>query len=245
MRSTSRDVESAPDAAHCLRVVPSSEFRVPSFPSVPSSEFRVPSFPSVPSSEFRVPSFPSVPSSEFRVPSSPSVPSSEFRVPSSPRAFTLVEMLVVIAIVGILAALITPAIYQALWSARQTKIKAEVDQIAAGFEAFKSKYGSYPPANLTASGGVANATLTAFVARAFPRYTVTAASLARRFITTSYSSARTMPGLTLLRMEPFTSTRKGRSYFGSAVSALTSPIPSTAPTTSSREVRFSRSTKRG
>jgi prepilin-type N-terminal cleavage/methylation domain-containing protein len=89
------------------------------------------------------------------------------------RAFTLVEMLVVIAIIGILAALITPAIYQAMWNARQTRIKVEADQIASGFEAFKSKYGSYPPANLTCTSGAANAALTAFVARAFPRYTTT------------------------------------------------------------------------
>jgi prepilin-type N-terminal cleavage/methylation domain-containing protein len=91
--------------------------------------------------------------------------------------FTLVEMLVVIAIIGILAALITPAIYQAMWAARQTRIKAELDQLANGIEAFKAKYGSYPPANLTCPGSVANAQLTAFVARAFPRYTVSAGSL--------------------------------------------------------------------
>ena len=67
-----------------------------------------------------------------------------FRVPSSEvpsPGLTLVEILVVIAIIGILAALITPAIYQAMWSARQTKIKTELDQLASGIEAFKAKYG--------------------------------------------------------------------------------------------------------
>ncbi len=82
-------------------------------------------------------------------------------------------MLVVIAIIGILAALITPAIYQAMWGARQTRIKVEVDSLASGIESFKAKYGSYPPANLTCPSSAANSALTAFVAKAFPRYTVT------------------------------------------------------------------------
>ena len=86
--------------------------------------------------------------------------------------FTLVEMLVVIAIIAILAALITPAVAGALWSARQTKIKVELDQLASGMEAFKAKYGSYPPTNLTCSSGVANANLQSFVAWAFPRYSL-------------------------------------------------------------------------
>ena len=81
-------------------------------------------------------------------------------------------MLVVIAIIAILAALITPAVAGALWSARQTKIKVELDQLASGMEAFKAKYGSYPPTNLTCSSGVANANLQSFVARAFPRYSL-------------------------------------------------------------------------
>ncbi len=87
--------------------------------------------------------------------------------------FTLTEMLVVIAIIAILAALITPAVYQAMWSARQSKIKIELDQLASGMEAFKAKYGAYPPTNLTCPSNVANSGLQAFVARAFPRYTVT------------------------------------------------------------------------
>src|ERR1700677_2154910 len=77
----------------------------------------------------------------------------EGRVPSSsPRSgFTLTEILVVIVIIAILAALITPALSAVLWSARQTKIKVEVDQLASAIEAYKAKYGSYPPANLVIS----------------------------------------------------------------------------------------------
>lgn len=105
------------------------------------------------------------------------------------RAFTLVEMLVVIAIIGILAALVTPALYQAMWSARQTKIKTELDQLVSAVEAFKAKYGSYPPANLTCSGGVANAGLTAFVAKAFPRYQITSPNSLAQQIATDLGNA--------------------------------------------------------
>ena len=66
--------------------------------------------------------------------------------------FTLVEMLVVIAIIGILAALITAAAAMALSSAKQTRIKVEVDSLASAMEAFKQKYGSYPPADLNCPG---------------------------------------------------------------------------------------------
>jgi len=61
------------------------------------------------------------------------------------RGFTLVELLVVIAIIGILASLITVAASSAITSAKQTRVKAELDQIAAAFKAYKVKYGSYPP----------------------------------------------------------------------------------------------------
>jgi prepilin-type N-terminal cleavage/methylation domain-containing protein len=95
--------------------------------------------------------------------------------------FTLVEMLVVIAIIGILAALITPAIYRAIWSARQARIKTEVDQLHAAFEAIRAKYGSYPPAQMLMKVDVpkspfvvtvATPAMTAFVDRAFPHYAI-------------------------------------------------------------------------
>lgn len=66
--------------------------------------------------------------------------------------FTLVELLVVITIIGILAALITVAASGALKKGRQTAIKVELDQISAALEKYKQDVaGSYPP-NLQVDG---------------------------------------------------------------------------------------------
>jgi prepilin-type N-terminal cleavage/methylation domain-containing protein len=70
----------------------------------------------------------------------------ERSVKTQPRsAFTLVELLVVITIIGILAALITAAGAGALKKARQTKIKAEMDQMDMALQTYKDTAGSYPP----------------------------------------------------------------------------------------------------
>jgi prepilin-type N-terminal cleavage/methylation domain-containing protein len=61
------------------------------------------------------------------------------------RGFTLVELLVVIVIIGILAALITVAVSAAMVSARQARILLELGQISGAIEQYKAKYGSYPP----------------------------------------------------------------------------------------------------
>ncbi len=62
-----------------------------------------------------------------------------------PSAFTLVEMLVVVVIIAILAGLLLPAVNRARGAARTAQIAIEIKNLEAAFEAYKLKYGDYPP----------------------------------------------------------------------------------------------------
>jgi general secretion pathway protein G len=62
--------------------------------------------------------------------------------------FTLVELLMVVVILAILVALLLPAINAAVRTARQAAVQAEITQLAAALESFKSKYGDYPPSRV-------------------------------------------------------------------------------------------------
>jgi prepilin-type N-terminal cleavage/methylation domain-containing protein len=74
-------------------------------------------------------------------------------LPAPRRAFTLVELLVVITIIAILAALVTVAAAAALRKAQATRIKTEIDQISTALETYKDKAGSFPPNSQTDGSG--------------------------------------------------------------------------------------------
>jgi prepilin-type N-terminal cleavage/methylation domain-containing protein len=61
------------------------------------------------------------------------------------RAFTLVELLVVVVIIGILSSLVTVGVMSAVQAAKRSKIAMEMHQITLALETYKNKFGEYPP----------------------------------------------------------------------------------------------------
>ena len=72
---------------------------------------------------------------------------SEYSGASTETAFTLVEMLVVIAIIGILAAFVLYLLPRASDMKVRTRVKAELGQLELAIEHYKEKRGFYPPDN--------------------------------------------------------------------------------------------------
>lgn len=74
-------------------------------------------------------------------------------------AFTLVEILVVVSIIGLLAGLSIPAVGGALGSARKAKASAMAHQIRTALTQFNTEYGYYPTTGLVNGVGTTSLSL--------------------------------------------------------------------------------------
>lgn len=66
-------------------------------------------------------------------------------VPMMRQGFTLVELLIVIAIIGILMGIAVPAIFGVIGTAKSNKQRLEIGAIEQALERYSEKYGDYPP----------------------------------------------------------------------------------------------------
>jgi len=75
---------------------------------------------------------------------------------TKPTGFTLIELLVVVLIIGILMALLFPAIASVLDSGKKAQAKNDVVQLATAVVAYEAEYGRLPDTNSSAAdvGGV-------------------------------------------------------------------------------------------
>ncbi len=88
-----------------------------------------------------------------------------------PAGFTLVEMLIVIAIIGVLAGLLAWGVNAARVAILKRAQKAEIENIASAVERYREKYGDYPP------DGSSWPVMEAHLRKAFPNILITELNL--------------------------------------------------------------------
>ncbi len=76
------------------------------------------------------------------------------------KAFTLIEMLIVVVIIGILAAALIPRLQSVQGRARDTKRKADLSQIGSALSVYKSDVGSFTALSGTTTSGLTTTLVT-------------------------------------------------------------------------------------
>jgi len=64
----------------------------------------------------------------------------------SQKGFTLIELLIVMIILGLLAALVAPKMFQKVGSSKQKAAKAQISMLGTALDAYRLDVGKYPPA---------------------------------------------------------------------------------------------------
>ena len=146
---------------------------------------------------------------------------------SRPRGFTLVELLAVIMIIAMLAALVTPAVMRALASARNAAIKSEIDMLHMALMNYRSEYGSLPPCADTRDNNGMNRSSSAYtyaltnlaakhLKRLFPRCPNAAAQLTTASASTQFGPDTAiyawLSGFTTDPASPLWPTKIGRAH---------------------------------
>ncbi len=65
---------------------------------------------------------------------------------SSEKGFTLIELLIVMIILGLLAALVAPKMFQKVGSSKQKATKAQIAMLGTALDAYRLDVGKYPTA---------------------------------------------------------------------------------------------------
>ncbi len=60
------------------------------------------------------------------------------------RGFTLIELLVVIVVIGVLASLVGPSIFQHVGAAKTTTARSQIEMLGAALDAYRLDNGRYP-----------------------------------------------------------------------------------------------------
>ncbi len=62
-------------------------------------------------------------------------------------AFTMIELLVVVAIIGVLASLVVGGVGRAVRAGKESRLRADMNQLVTAIEQYQSALGTYPPDN--------------------------------------------------------------------------------------------------